>query len=91
MSSLAEIVAEGKRQLANYRSVILHHDDAMRLLAVCEAAVEMREAQKERNAIRAEPCSCDEARCDRCQRLASNIERRIRSLAAFDAAAGGQP
>lgn len=77
MSSLAEIVAEGKRQLANYQTMILPHGDAARLLAVAEAAVEMREVLRRMN------YGCDKP--DLCPCAASA------ALRAFDAAAGGQP
>ena len=36
--SLAEIVKEGERQIANYQTMILPHGDARRLLAVAKAA-----------------------------------------------------
>ena len=40
--ALAEIVAEGRRQMANFGTVIFRWEDAARLLAVAEAAAEWR-------------------------------------------------
>ena len=37
---LAEIVAEGRRQAPNFSTVILDREDALRLLAVAEKAME---------------------------------------------------
>ncbi|MCZ2413547.1 MAG: hypothetical protein LC136_04720 [Burkholderiales bacterium] len=36
--TLAETIAEGRRQARNFRTVILDRDDALRLLDVAEAA-----------------------------------------------------
>lgn len=38
--TIAEILEEGERQIANYQTMILPHGDARTLLAVCRAAVE---------------------------------------------------
>ncbi len=100
--TLDELIREGERLHANRAAAVglieqvgcdswlglYYSTHGPTLLAVAKAAVEMRESEKERNAIREEPCSCDKVCCDRCWRLASNVERGLRSRAAFDRAAG---
>lgn len=41
--TLAETIAEGRRQARNFRTVILDRDDALRLLDVAEAAAAYQE------------------------------------------------
>jgi len=75
MSTLAEIIAEGERQIANYQTMILPHGDAGRLLAVAKAALLVRREASVNTTHVESRCPCV-----RCQRMR-----------AFDAAAGEGP
>lgn len=82
MSSLAEIVEEGKRQLANYQTMILPHGDAARLLAAASAAVEWDAAEEE---------YVNDMRPGVTMRRLTEAEGALRLAVRGDAAAGGQP
>lgn len=63
--NLAGIIAEVRRQNANFQTVILKTGHALRLVALAEAAVEMREGM-------VGPCAdrgCQEPRCHRIRRF----------------------